>query len=105
MLGSRLQRLRHAVNRCGGGRCGLCYGHPMAVVHLWYEPAPDGSGPRSTGQYYLDEELENRLTEDLRCQRCGTRAVKQVILTDIAGIDPPPTGRRLAAELCRTLEQ
>ena len=94
-LTQRLTRLEKAIHAIYG-RCHLCYGCPVAAVHVMYEPDPHGPGLRKTGECYLAADDEDRITDDLRCRQCGAEAV-QLHLMDIAGNRPNPTGRRVGA--------
>jgi hypothetical protein len=95
-INQRLDRLEKAYKGMGGGVCRLCYGHPIARIKVMREQDPDGPGFRKTGECYLMEGEENRVTDDLRCVACGAEAL-QIHLMAIVGIGPEPTGRRVCA--------
>lgn len=91
MLKNRLARLAKAARDLGGGVCRLCYGHPVAGIQIMWEDDPDGPGLRKTGECYLLDH-EDRITDDLRCARCGTPAA-QVHLMCLVDIGPKPDCR------------
>lgn len=93
-LRARMTRLEATAARRGMGRCRLCYGHPFAVVIVVHEPDSDGPGFRETGDCYLAEGDEDRVTDGLCCRACGARAVQAHLVTTI-GTGPAPKGRRL----------
>ncbi len=88
----RLEKVAYELG--GSGVCQLCYGHPAAAIHVMYEPDPHGPGLRKTGECYLLEGYESRITDDLRCPQCGAPAVQLHLMT-IVGIGPNPQGRRV----------
>ena len=93
----RLPRLEKAIHAIGGGRtCRLCYGHPVAVIHVMHELDPNGPGFRKTGECYLANHDCDRITDDLRCRECGAEAV-QVHLRN-GGVGPKPEGRRVCVD-------
>ena len=104
---TKLGQLEKAAAKRGFATCRLCYGHPLASILVMHDRDPDGPGFRKTGDYYLLEG-EDRLSDDLRCRRCGTEAV-QLHLMDIAGIPPMPQGRLVKlhynAEKCEPKQQ
>jgi hypothetical protein len=95
-LTQRLNRLEKAFRASGGGVCRLCYGTPIAAILIEYEDSPDRPGFHPTGRRYLDTTSEDRVTDELRCRRCGAQA-KQTHLMTLVDIDPPPKGRRICA--------
>ena len=96
-LTQRLDRLEKAIDVLGGGgTCRLCYGHPVAAIHVMHEPDPHGPGFRKTGECYIAIDDADRIDDDLRCRRCGAEAV-QLHLMDTAGISAQPRGRRVCA--------
>jgi hypothetical protein len=96
-LTQRLDRLEKAIDVLGGGgTCRLCYGHPVAAIHVMHEPDPHGPGFRKTGECYLAMDDGDRITDDLRCRECGAEAV-QLHLMDIVGIGAKPAGRPVCA--------
>ena len=94
-LTQRLDRLEKAIDALAGGTCRLCYGHPAAMIHVMHEPDQHGPGYRKTGECYLVEGDERRVTDDLRCRQCGAQAA-QIQLMMIVGIGPEPQGRRVS---------
>ena len=94
-VNSRLGRIERNICRLGGGVCPLCWGEPHATIRVMHERDPNGLGFRKTGDCFLIDD-DNRITDDLRCRRCGTRAL-QCHLMAIGGIGPKPEGRRVCA--------
>jgi hypothetical protein len=74
--------------------CRLCYGSPVAAIRVVYEPDPNGPGYRKTGEYYLMDDDDNRVTDELRCRECGMEAI-QIHLMSSADIGSKPKGRRV----------
>jgi hypothetical protein len=95
-LKHRLARLEEAVGALGGGLCSLCSGYPFARVQVIHEHNPDGPGYRKTGGLFLAEGDETRVTDDLRCRKCGADAARVLMFT-VVGIGPAPEGRRICA--------
>jgi hypothetical protein len=95
-INQRLDRLEKAFNGMGGGICRLCYGHPIATIEVMHERDPDGPGYRKTGDCYLMQGDERRITDDLRCLECGAEAVQLHLMTTV-GTGPEPQGRRVCA--------
>src|SRR5690242_7648336 len=76
-LRHRLGRLERTANRLGaGGPCRLCWGTPVALMTRVLERDPHGPGFRVVGERLLDNVDHGRLTDDLRCRRCGAPAVR-----------------------------
>ena len=50
--------------------CSLCDGEPWATL---YRVEDWRSGVRTAAEWYLSEESGDRITDDLRCRRCGTQ--------------------------------
>lgn len=95
MIKNRLTRLENAAEKLGAGLCPLCHGTPMALVMIMTELDPGGPGFRDTGDaFLLDDPDSRRLTDDLRCCRCGT-AAEQIHLMTPAELHSEPKGRRV----------
>ncbi len=90
MTKQRLARLERAVKDFCGRPCTLCWGLPMAVVREEGEDDPDGPGLRRASRSLLESD-RHRVTDDLRCRRCGAKA-RVVVLETVKGLDPeaPP---------------
>jgi hypothetical protein len=86
MVTYRLRKLGKAVHGLGVGRCRVCYGHPVATVHVMYAADRHSPGFRKTGDAYLVEGDAGRVTDGLRCRACGAEA-DQLHLMTIAGVD------------------
>ena len=91
----RLDRIEKAMWALGGGTCRLCYGDPLAAIHVMYEPDSKGPGLRKTGECYLVRGSEERITDDLRCRACGAEAVQLHLMTNVGVYQPE--GRRVCA--------
>ena len=74
MTKQRLARLERAVKDFYGRPCTLCWGEPVAAVRVEWEEDPDGPGLRETGVRAVVEGHRERVTDDLRCRRCGAEA-------------------------------
>ena len=94
-LNQRLRGLEKALLALSGGRCGLCYDSPVAVLTVLHEGDPNGPGLRRTGVAYLDDWGAKRLTDDLRCLKCGKDAVQMHCLSMF-----PPEGASQVRKLC-----
>ena len=90
----RLTMLEKAMEQQAGHHCPLCKGEPWAEVFVVY-----GSKDRAFAippERYLAEDCIDRVTDDLRCRRCGTRVAKNrmVVLVLNKGTNwPLPSGR------------
>ena len=78
--------------------CRLCYGTPVAAIRVQHGADPHGPGSRKTGEYYLLADCSERVTDELRCVRCGKRAA-QIHLMDGLTTSPNPGERRISASL------
>ena len=104
-LTQRLDRLEKAIDVLGnGGSCRLCYGHPVAAIHVMHEPDPNGPGFRKTGDCYLAKGDEDRITDDLTCRQCSTTAV-QLHLMDIVGLGALDGSRKVLRSLNARIER
>ena len=92
----RLNQLEKTLRGLTGGVCQLCFGHPVAAIHVMCEPDPKGPGYRKIGERYLSAGDERRITDDLRCWQCGAEA-RQTHLMTLVGIGLEPEGRRVCA--------
>ena len=93
----RIVELEKAVRELGGRECPLCQGWPWAVVYEEWEPDPDGPGYRRTGRRRVKD--PDRVTDDLRCPRCGTPARKTILeVTRDWGWDDPAGGGTVGGE-------
>ena len=87
----RLNRLERTLRRLGDPVCPLCHEHPVAAVRIIHERDLDGPGFRNTGECFLLDD-ERRITDDLRCSRCGAPATV-IHLMEIARIGKEHLGR------------
>jgi hypothetical protein len=88
---AKLERALGEVNR----NCRTCYGTPVAVIQVVYEPARDGPGFRRTGECYLRDPT-NRVTNDLRCATCGRPVVTAISVMMFADEKPDAADCRIA---------
>jgi hypothetical protein len=73
----RLTRLENIARQQGRKPCPLCKGEPWARV---YRVEDWRSGERIAPEWYLPDDCAERLTDDLRCRRCGTRVLDHHLL-------------------------
>ena len=76
MMKHRLAKLETAARHHAGRPCPLCRDEPWARVYR-VEDWDAGSGQRSAPEWYLSDYDTDRLTDDLRCQRCGKRVAER----------------------------
>jgi hypothetical protein len=65
---NRLARLEKVARLQSVSSCRLCKGEPWATL---YRVEDWSSGERSAPEWFLAEEYADRLTDELRCRRCG----------------------------------
>ena len=92
-LAQRLDRLEKAVKKHRVGVCQLCYGHPVASIYEIHESDPNGPGYRKTGEYYLLDRDNDRISDHICCIRCGTPAVRIHLISSTE--HAWPRGKRL----------
>ena len=81
----RLAKLERALKDFCARPCTFCWGDPFAALREEWEDDPDGPGFRRGSRTLLEEDLR-RITDDLRCRRCGAKA-KVFLLQTIKGVD------------------
>jgi hypothetical protein len=89
MLKHGLGRLERAAAKLAGGACPVCRGDPFVVVRRTIQADPEGSELRVVDERLEDEADRARLTDDLRCRRCGAPAevTTLVFMAGVPGAD------------------
>ena len=80
MTKQRLARLEKEVRLFGSRPCALCWGLPVVTVEVELERDPEGPGFRRTGVQTVNEWHTARITDDLRCRRCGAQAAVTLLM-------------------------